>query len=173
MQNYMYACLLLLFGLSTAFAQINRPRPVPASGAPKSSAPAQNRSAEPTLKSDADEAVATASSADVEIKLMQVEGNTTTQQVTFSLLFVNPKANAQVQLRKAYAVDPAGDAYTDANVYPQRVMLYTDVPKRETRMLKGVPAKVKTLQFAKFDFYHPETRKWEEVEFRNLTINWK
>lgn len=110
---------------------------------------------------------------DVDIKLLSVEGNASSQKVTLTWLLNNPKANLQTYISDAYAVDPDGNEYKDASNGTTVSQLFTDIPKRETRTLAGIPAKIKSLNLLKFDFSTSVNRRKMMVEFRNVPINWK
>lgn len=88
------------------------------------------------------------------------------------MLLTNPKANLNANVHQVYAVDPEGDEYRDAQDR-QDLVLYTDVPKKAFRTLAGVPSKIKTLRFVKFNFWNQLTNDVKIVEFRNLKIDWK
>lgn len=159
---------LLLFSVC-AVAQINRPSTKPASSTPP---PTASRGEAAPSSPTGDGPIAIKQANGVEIKLMSVVGNAADQQVTLNLLVNNPKANTEMGIARAYAVDMGGDEYNDAQGNVNTV-LYTDVPKKGTRTLRGIPAKVQTLKFAKFDFWTQATGAVVVVEFRDLKIDWK
>lgn len=164
-----------LFLLAASFAlsvqvnaQINRPRTTPNAPVPRST---ESRNLEPSPKEN--NGSTTTKAYDVDIKLLSVEGNVSSQKVTITWLLNNPKANLQAFLRDAYAVDPDGNEYKDASGGTTSSQLFTDIPKRETRTLAGVPAKIKSFKLLKVDFFTSVTRRQMMVEFRDVPIDWK
>lgn len=153
-------------------AQINRPRTAPTNTAPPSTA-SRGVSAEPEPQTDGG-AIAVKQANGIEIKLLRVEGNAADQQVTFYWIMNNPKANTDARFDMAYGVDLEGDEYNDRDGNNHSVMtLFTDVPKKGGRVLRGVPSKVKMLKLFKFNFWTQATNQWMGVEFRDLKIDWK
>jgi hypothetical protein len=164
------AALLLLS--VCAVAQINRPTTKTTSSAPPSTSPSRSEAQPAPATGDGPIAVKQANG--IEIKLMSVVGNAADQQVTLNWIMNNPKANTETRFATAYAVDPGGDEYNDRDGGGHSVLiLYTDVPKKGARALRGVPSKVDMLRLFKFDFWTQATGQWTVVEFRNLKIDWK
>ena len=163
------AALLLLS--VCAVAQINRPATRTTSSTPPPKSPSLEAQPAP---STGDGPLAVKQANGVEIKLMSVIGNAADQQVTLNWIMNNPKANTETRFATAYAVDGGGDEYNDRDGGGHSVLvLYTDVPKKGARVLKGVPSKVDMFRLFKFDFWTQSTGQWTVVEFRNLKIDWK
>lgn len=163
---------LLLFASLSSLAQINRPKTSPTSTTPPPTPASRGAEASPTPSGDGP--IAVKQIHDVEIKLLRIEGNAADQQVTFAWLLTNPKANTEARFDMAYAVDNEGDEYHDKDGNYHSVMtLYTDVPKKGGRVLKGVPSKIAMLRLFKFNFWTQASNQWTTVEFRNLKIDWK
>jgi hypothetical protein len=155
-----------------SIAQINRPtRTIPSTTAPPTSGAG---AIAPTTTPDEQKNISVKLANGVEVKFLSAEGNATNQQVTLTWIMTNSKANLNVFFDKAFAVDTEGDHYQDEQVYQEtQATLYTDVPQKGFRTLKGVPSKIQMLRLVKFDLHNRDTGVVVVVEFRNLKIDWK
>lgn len=159
----------LLFSFESVKAQINKPRSSVPTTTTTQTAP---KEAEPTPQpTQTGGVIAIKEVANTEIKLRKVEGNTTDQTVTFHFLLTNRKANANIRLRGGQAVDEEGDEYNRSNYYDIEP-LFTDVPTKGFIILSKVPPSVKQLRIMKVVFWRADIGD-TQIEFRNLTIDWK
>lgn len=170
-QCFILIITLLAFSAYTVTAQTSGPRKPPANSRLNSTETINRSSEAPPASTDK---INTRVVNGLTITLRGVKGNAADQTVTLDLLITNPKGNARVVLRTAYAVDPEGDKYDDARggYWSMEEVLYTDVPRKATIGVRGVPAKIKSLALFKFVVFNQLTNQDVDLEYRNLTIEW-
>lgn len=166
---------LILFSTLQTVAQTSGPRKPPVSS--NRQIPAQNGTPDVEMQ-DNTQTQKTAQTQSrtvngIDIVLKRIKGNAADQSVSLEMLFTNPKGNGRVVTSRAEAFDLEGDKY----IYPPGgsfidEVLYTDVPRKTSVKVSGVPAKIKSLRLFKFVMWSEIANQEVVVEFRNLEIEW-
>jgi hypothetical protein len=114
----------------------------------------------------------------IEFKLLNVTGNSTTQSVTFILILTTNAANWHISSNVRSIIDNEGNEYTlksftnGASDYLHSIDLITDVPIKCTYTFGGVLPDVKTLKLFKYDYLHSAGERFA-VEFRDIPVDWR
>ena len=171
-QCFILTIALLVFSAYTVNAQTSGPRKPPTTSRPTSTETTNRETEASAPAPQPDKNMGSRVINGLNITLKRVKGNSADQTVTLELLITNPKGNARVVVRTGYAVDPEGDSYSNNDGWTMDETLYTDVPRKASINVRGVPAKIKSLALFKFVIYNQLTNQNVDVEYRNLTIEW-
>ena len=174
-QYFLVVIALWGFTIHTTQAQTSGPRKPPTVSRSTSTESPTRSSEASTPKSEGN--LVTRNVNGLSITLKRVKGNAADQTVTLDLLIINPKGNARVVISSAYAVDPEGDKHEDVRGYSfgsasMEEVLYTDVPRKASISVRGVPDKIKSLILFKFVVYNQLSNQNIDIEYRNLPIEW-
>ena len=111
---------------------------------------------------------------DVEISIVKIEGNSTSQTVVVTLLLNNTIANRTFQWNGVdmKAIDIEGNIYKIKPDYSRNI-IHTDVPVRSQVVIQQVLPKTKIIKLLALSFFSLRTNTRSPIaEFRDLPVEW-
>lgn len=117
--------------------------------------------------------ISTTTLEDVEISIVKIEGNSTSQTVVVTLLLNNKAANRNFQWYGVdmKAVDVEGNLY---KIKPDhsRNIIHTDVPVRSQVVIQQILPKTKIIKLLALPFFSHTGSRSLIAEFRDLPVEW-